>query len=312
MLEVTRTPDGLALLHMWREGDEYARQKGDLFLNEWTNVRFVAVPKRPMENVHFVDLSRDPLEFPDDTFDAANAYHVFEHLTPEEGARLAAEVARVLKPGAVFRISVPDLEEICRSYLHHLDIASEEPSLENIRRYRWTVMEIFEQMVREKTGGRMMEALKSGEYDRDYLEAKYSDVFRPLLAAGAEHPPASEGAGSRPATPRAGSRGLYRRLRRRMGRQPTGGSRDPGITKERVRWMYDRLSLRFLLEEARFVDIRQTDFKHSDIPNWERYDLDCSNLAERPIDPSVYIEGRKPGYSSSGRPEPEATPPSNE
>ena len=63
--------------------------------------------------------------------------------------------------------------------------------------------------------------------------------------------------------------------------------------------MYDRLSLRFLLEEAGFVEIHQTDFKRSRIPNWDRYDLDCSNLAERPIDPSVYVEGRKPDPSSS-------------
>ena len=298
MLEVTRTPDDLVLLHMWRDGDEYVRQKGELFLNEWTNVRFVAIPKPPVKYVHFVDLSREALEFPSDTFDAANAYHILEHLTPEEGARFVSEVLRVLKPGGVFRVSVPDLEEICRSYLYHLGVASKDPSLQNVRRYRWTVMEIFEQMVREKTGGRMLEALKSGDYDREYLEEKYSDVYRPLLAAGAQEPPASGDGASRRRPSRFTPKALYRRLTRRIRSRGTGDRKDPGVTKERVRWMHDRLSLRFLLEEAGFVGIQQKDFKSSDIPNWERYDLDCSSLAERPIDPSVFVEGRKPESSA--------------
>ncbi|MGB5525846.1 MAG: methyltransferase domain-containing protein [Gemmatimonadota bacterium] len=298
MLDVTQAPDGNVLLHMWRDGDEYVRQKGELFLNEWTNVRFVGVPKPPVDNVYHVDLSREPLEFPTDTFDAVNAYHIFEHLTPEEGARLAAEVSRVLKPGGVFRVSVPDLEDICRSYLYHLGVAVEDRSLQNIRRYRWTVMEIFEQMVREKTGGRMLEALKSGDYDREYLEGKYSDVYRPLLAAGAAKPPATGGSASRSRSSRFTPKAVYRRLTRRLRRRATGDMTDPAVTRERVRWMYDRLSLRFLLEEAGFVEIQQTDFKHSGIPNWDRYDLDCSSLAERPIDPSVYVEGRKPESAS--------------
>ena len=301
MLKVTRTPDGRAYLHVWREGDEYLRQKGELLLAEWTNVRFVAIPKPPVENVYHVDLSLEPLGFPDETFEAANAYHVLEHLTPEEGARFVAEVFRVLKPEGVFRVSVPDLEDICRSYLGQLDAASRDPSAQNIRRYRWTVMEIFEQMVREKSGGRMMEALRSGDYDREYVESKYSDVYRPLLAVEkkAESPPGAESAPRRRRS-RLTPGAVYRSLKRRYRRRASGDWTDPGVTKERVRWMYDRLSLRSLLEGAGFVEVQQKDFKHSDIPNWERYDLDCSNLAERPIDPSVYVEGRRPASPGAG------------
>jgi predicted SAM-dependent methyltransferase len=307
MLKATPTPDGHFLLHMWREGDEYVRQKGKWFLNEWTNVRFVAVPKLPVENVYHVDLSREPLDFPSETFDAANAYHVLEHLTPEEGSRLTSEVFRVLKPGGVFRVSVPDLEEICRSYLQHLEAASQDRSIENVQRYCWTVMEIFDQMVREKSGGRMLEALKSGDFDREYMEARYSDVFRPYLDPRATQPPAS--GASRSDSPRLTPKALYRRLKRRVSKTATGQRADPATTKERVRWMYDRLSLRFLLEESGFIEIRQTDFKRSDIPNWERYDLDCSNYAERPIDPSVYVEGRKPGTPVALRDSPEVSSP---
>lgn len=300
MLKVNRTADGLALLHVWREGEEYFRQKSAVFLTEWTNVRFVAVPKPRVGNVHHVDLSRDPLAFPDGTFDGANAYHVFEHLTPEEGARFAAEVFRVLKPDSVFRVSVPDLEGICREYLHHLDLASRDPSVQNVRRYRWSVMEIFEQMVRERSGGRMLETLRAGDYDREHMERKYGDVFRPLLDPEPAKPADRARSTSRRRPSRFAPAAVYRGLKRRYRNWMSGDRTDPGVTKERVRWMYDRLSLRFLLEEAGFVEIRQVDFEHSDIPSWERYDLDRSNVVDRPIDPSVYVEGRKPGGAAPG------------
>src|SRR5690606_26881185 len=107
-MKITRTPEGLAYLNLWRDGAEYHRQKGER-LREWTNVRFVAGPKRPLEGVLHMDLSREPFRFPDASFDAANCYHILEHLTPEEGERFIREVYRVLKPGAVYRVSVPDL-----------------------------------------------------------------------------------------------------------------------------------------------------------------------------------------------------------
>jgi hypothetical protein len=62
--------------------------------------------------------------------------------------------------------------------------------------------------------------------------------------------------------------------------------------------MYDRISLAVLLRDAGFIDIRRQDFRRSDIPDWELYDLDRSELTDRAIDPSVYLEGRKPGGSS--------------
>jgi predicted SAM-dependent methyltransferase len=67
-------------------------------------------------NVHFLaDLQRR-LPFEDATFDGVFSEHVLEHFTEDDGLRLAAEVARVLKPGGVFRVVVPDGEFVMRSY----------------------------------------------------------------------------------------------------------------------------------------------------------------------------------------------------
>lgn len=71
--------------------------------------------------VHFlVDLQR-PLPFADASFDGVFSEHVLEHFTEEDGLRLAREVARVLKPGGVVRLVVPDGEFVMRSYFDDPD-----------------------------------------------------------------------------------------------------------------------------------------------------------------------------------------------
>lgn len=303
MLDLTRTRDGLAYLHLWREGEEYLRQKGERFLPEWTNVMFVATPKRKTEGVHYLDLSKGSLAFSDDTFDAANACHVLEHLTPEEGEALVAEVFRILRPGSVFRVSVPDLETICRGYLSQLTEVRENPTIQCVRRYRWNVMEIFEQAVREETGGMMLDALRRGEYDRDYLDQVYSDVYHPFFEKEKEKEKEREPAATEPRQGEArmslSPRAIYRTLRKHYRRHRNWGRQHPSVTKERTRWMYDRVSLSLLMRRIGFARVQEKDFKASDIPHWDRYDLDRSNFSDRAIDPSVYVEGMKPTLAGS-------------
>ena len=258
---------------------------------------FVAVPQPPIKNVYYVDLSKQTLDFSNDTFDAINAYHVLEHLTPHEGQRVTAEIFRVLKPNGIFRVSTPDLQSICREYLRQLGIASENPTLQNIQRYQWSVMRIFEQMVREKSGGMMMDSLRAGNYDREYLDQTFGDCFRPFIESAQQTPIVLESRTFRRRLTRLTPRVVYLGLRRRYREYRTGGQFHPSVSKERDRWMYDVVSLTLLMRNAGFVQIQQQDFKHSDIEEWSRYDLDRSNVADRAIDSSVYVEGRKPDSS---------------
>lgn len=70
----------------------------------------------PDKNVHFLlDFNRG-LPFPDQTFSGVFCEHVVEHFTLADGEALAREVHRVLRPGGVFRIIVPDAEWVLRSY----------------------------------------------------------------------------------------------------------------------------------------------------------------------------------------------------
>ena len=68
-------------------------------------------------NVHFqLDFSRS-LPLADNLFDGAFCEHVIEHFSYEDGQRVCAEINRVLRPGGVFRVIVPDAELIVRTYL---------------------------------------------------------------------------------------------------------------------------------------------------------------------------------------------------
>ena len=202
---LTRAADGTTNLHIWREGPEYLRQKGPVFLNQWNNVVFATVQGPPLANTRYVDLSTADLEFADHTFDAVYAYHVFEHLSPSEGERCAQQLFRVLKAGGICRVSVPDLETACRHYLDALHTAAERSSRENVVRYRWATMEIFEQMVRDRSGGGMSEAIARGEYDAAQLQDMFGDMLRPLVDSG--H-------GAEPTATRDGARTLRRNVYR--------------------------------------------------------------------------------------------------
>lgn len=62
---------------------------------------------------------RKPLPFPDNSAAVLYASHVLEHLYREEGQRLIVESFRVLEPGGVLRVVVPDLRAIVEDYLRN-------------------------------------------------------------------------------------------------------------------------------------------------------------------------------------------------
>ena len=59
---------------------------------------------------------RDPLPFATGSYDAIYASHLLEHLFLDDALRLLRECFRVLRPGGVLRLVVPDLKAIVREY----------------------------------------------------------------------------------------------------------------------------------------------------------------------------------------------------
>lgn len=85
---------------------------------EWTNLDNLhahlleGMPERENldkeENYINFDVLAGPLPFPDETFDGVLASHFFEHFDAQDGLKLMIECRRILKPGGVLLVSVPD------------------------------------------------------------------------------------------------------------------------------------------------------------------------------------------------------------
>lgn len=88
---------------------------GTDYKEDWVNV-----DNNSDENIERLDLNwdmRNPLPFEENSVDYVFNEHFLEHLTVEEGQVVIKDLMRVLKPGGVLRIAVPDLEVVVNKYL---------------------------------------------------------------------------------------------------------------------------------------------------------------------------------------------------
>lgn len=87
----------------------------------------------------------------DSTVDVVYHSHVLEHLDRKSVPQFFAEVRRVLRPGGIHRVVVPDFEQSSRQYVRHIEI-----SLENdveAQRHDEYIAAVIEQMVRREAAG---------------------------------------------------------------------------------------------------------------------------------------------------------------
>ena len=60
------------------------------------------------------------IPFGDDSIDVVYHSHLLEHFDRDVAGEFLLDVKRVLKPGGIHRIVVPDLEIICSAYISHI------------------------------------------------------------------------------------------------------------------------------------------------------------------------------------------------
>jgi SAM-dependent methyltransferase len=265
---------------------------------DWINIDFQSFSP----NVKQYDLKQG-IPFADDSVDAVYHSHVLEHFPTPEAVRFLAECRRVLKPGGIVRVVVPDLESIAKAYLQALDKAAggEESWQQN---YEWLMIELYDQAVRDTPGGEMGSYLRAEKIPNlDFVLERGGIEVLDIMKAARQEAQAEGGAG------RSGLRRmlgrLYWGLRRagfgrealvhlllgrdydalRMGRFRRSG--EPHL------WMYDRYSLPRTLRRAGFQNPQLLNPTDSQIPNWVEFNLDTEPDGTVYKPHSLYAEALK-------------------
>lgn len=255
--------------------------------SEWINVDVAGGP--PGILVH--DLRRG-IPFASGAFDVVYHSHLLEHLTPDDGRQLLSECHRVLRPGGVLRVAVPDLEVIAREYLRALD-DTRRGAPDGPFRLRWMMIELLDQATRTVPGGEAAEACRvASPAQRAFIESRWGREARALFAGGSGALRPTRWKAAVAELRRQGPGALRDALAVRLGGSAyrVGAFRESGEVHQ---WMYDDVTLSRALDEAGFERCLRVGPSESRIPGWPGFELDAdaSGVPHKPD--SLYIEASK-------------------
>lgn len=286
---------------------------GNTFHNKWVNIDISPASTE----IVACDVTQG-LPFSSASFDVSYSSHVLEHLRKAEAALLIEEQRRILKPGGVIRVVVPDLEMITRNYLKYLDQLLGGDA-HHVFRYDYSLLELFDQTVREKSGGELGQLWESREIeDLDYVIARsgseVGEFIDKCTKATAETDATMDRRVNGFILRETSWRTAYRRIRQgvvnRWERTKYGlaeilvgmilGSKELGAFREGVfrssgeihRVMYDSFSLKRLLTAYGFSEVERRAPNESRIPEFNAYMLDIDGKGVRKPD-SLFMEGTR-------------------
>lgn len=280
-------------LLMWRTESLFHDPERRRRAGEWTHLRFTRLPFADEAGVVRSDL-RGPMPFADGRFEAAYAFHVHEHLGPDDGLRVLRDMHRVLAPGGICRVSTPDLAFYAAEYLDSVRALESEGGERAAIVHEWATLNLIDQSARRTPGGKMSEALAAGRVDAEQLRRLNGDslasIFAPPAAPRSRRPCTLDG---RPARdPRFIVASLAASAARRFVHRLA-----PELflrwSFENNRWLYDLPSLTEAMRRAGFRDVRAHTYATSGITDWGRYDFDRSPRGDYALEPSLYVEGMK-------------------
>ncbi len=269
---------------------------GGVYHKDWINIDFVS----RNENVKSHNLLKGiPLD--SNSMDVVYHSHVLEHFSKFDGKQFIKECHRVLKKGGIIRIAVPDYERIVKEYISNLELALEN-NKKGVENYEWITLELFDQMVRNNSGGLMKsylgkKDLTNEEYVYERFGSEAVNLRNTLLNSPLE--PKNE------AKIKISKNSFIDKVKRKLvsylidNNQIVLSKNDPTLTIGRFRmsgeihqWMYDRYSLGKLLNEVGFIDIKVLDGFKSQVKKWDTYHLDIVDGRVRKPD-SLFIEAIK-------------------
>ncbi len=273
---------------------------GQRFHSAWTNIDFSS----NNDNVIAHNLLKG-IPFADQSFDVIYHSHVLEHFPRSQADFFIRECYRVLQHKGVLRIAIPDLEQIVKTYLIALEQAS-LGSKEWIENYEWMLLEMYDQVVRNRSGGSMAEYFVREKLDNQgFVLERCGLEAEQLLESGRKIWELRQ-TNSKDNKFKILIKQVYKTiryperlrdffLRVLLGKEfeslQIGRFRQSG---EIHQWMYDRYSLSKLLRECGFEQITQRSASDSFIPNWTSYNLDTEPDGSIYKPDSLYMEAIKP------------------
>ncbi|MBF0233115.1 MAG: methyltransferase domain-containing protein [Desulfamplus sp.] len=221
---------------------------------------------------------KHPLPFKKNTFDVVYHSHLLEHFSKYYAKIFMKECFQVTKPGGIIRVVVPDFEQIAILYLDLLKGALRGDK-EAQNRYNWIQLELFDQMVRTKSGGEMFEYWKQNPMPAEdfVIERCGSEVLNALKYL---RNPANALEINGDGNNMNEEHDLMKITQFRM-------------IGEIHQWMYDRYSLMILLENSGFNDVKVCKADESSIPDFNSFllDIEPNGSVRRPE--SLFMEARK-------------------
>jgi len=262
---------------------------GRRFHPAWTNIDLIGRPPEVLS----CDITNG-LPFADNSFDAAYHSHVLEHLDTEEGARLLGECFRVLAPGGILRIAVPDLEQISRTYMQKLE-AGLAGDATAARECEWMRLELTDQLTRERSGGGMIAFLRAHPELEHFIMERLGEEARAMFASVRKTPSSKKNI-----------HGVLRDLKKGSRRMVLGSQWNEALaigefrkSGEVHRTMYDRLRLAEALKAAGFIGPEQQTANQSHIPDWQTFHLDALEDGTVIKPDSLFMEAQKPARSGA-------------
>lgn len=260
---------------------------GSRVLSGWKNIDFVAL----VPGVVQYDL-RNGIPMPDHSTAVVYHSHVLEHFSKEHGSSFIGECFRVLKPGGIIRVVVPDLEQLARNYLEALGQAEKRQDELADADYKWALIELIDQMVREIPGGEMLKYwMQQDLVNESTIEKRLGHEFTAWRKWYRQQPQTQKTATKeRFRFKTTFKNNLLKFFRGKTTAKPFLMSESGELHK----WMYDRYSITRLLEQNGFEKTMLVDAFTSRIPNWEKWsELDVESGYTRKPD-SLFIEAIKP------------------
>jgi predicted SAM-dependent methyltransferase len=253
---------------------------GARFHKDWVNIDFVS----PSPEVIAHDLSLG-IPFPDNEFDVVYHSHVLEHFSKNDAKLFLQECRRVLKPKGVLRVVVPDLEIIVNQYIHWRELARQGDPLARLN-YDWIMLEMYDQCVRNVSGGHMAAYLRQPEIPNEgFVRQRIGyafDLFRQAVPIDFKPPPNPLAPNSTPSLFRyllAMVNSFRKKLLHPLAVFYWRERRYRKVGKFRISgephlWMYDSYSLSTLIRDCGFVNPVVCAANQSSILNWSSFCLD--------------------------------------